>query len=355
MIHFAWPWIFLILPLPWLVRYLLPAAQGRQEAVLLIPAASGTLLPCAADTTRKRVSMVTWAVATLTWMLLVGAASRPQWLGEPINLPVSGRDLMLAVDLSGSMETRDFQLGDKWVDRLTAIKQVAGDFIRRRTGDRLGLILFGSNAYLQAPLTFDRKTVQTFLEESVIGLPGKETAIGDAIALAVKKFLEQRPTTEQPQPTTAAGPETTKTSEPPQSTRRILILLTDGANNSGQISPLKAAQLAAHEGLKIYTIGIGADEMLVRTIFGTRQVNPSTDLDEKALTEIANLTGGRYFRARDGVALEQIHQLLDQLEPVQDEAQTFRPIHALFFWPLGTGLLLGGWLTWRYRAGTGPS
>ncbi|MEO5350489.1 MAG: VWA domain-containing protein, partial [Magnetococcus sp. YQC-3] len=171
-----------------------------------------------------------------------------------------------------------------------------------------------------------------------IGLPGKETAIGDAIALAVKKFLER------PRQPTAAATGT-------EATRRVLILLTDGANNAGQITPAKAAQLAASEGLKIYTIGIGADEMLVRSLFGTRRVNPSADLDEKALTEIATLTGGRYFRARDSATLEEIHQLLDQLEPVQDEAQTFRPIHALFYWPLGVSLLLAYWLAWRYRAG----
>ena len=343
MIHFEWPWIFWLLPLPWLVRRLLPTVRGRSEAILHLPAASGLALPTASVTAGKKVSRITLLLAFLTWVLLVGAASRPQWLGEPIHLPVSGRDLMLAVDLSGSMETRDFQLEDKMVDRLTAIKQVAGDFIRRRTGDRLGLILFGTNAYLQAPLTFDRKTVQTFLDESVIGLPGKETAIGDAIALAVKKCME-RPAAERVPSAVLPGEAT-----PPAANRRVLILLTDGANNAGQISPLKAAQLAAKEGLKIYTIGIGADEMVVRSIFGARRVNPSSDLDEKALTEIANLTGGRYFRARDSATLAQIHQLLDQLEPVQDDAQTFRPVRALFFWPLGMALLLGYGLVWRSR------
>ncbi|MEO5362085.1 MAG: VWA domain-containing protein [Magnetococcus sp. DMHC-8] len=311
--------------------------------MLRIPAGSGLQLPSASAVVGSKVPLVTWLLAWAVWVLLVGAASRPQWLGEPINLPVSGRDLMLAVDLSGSMETRDFQLGDQMVDRLTAIKHVAGDFIRRRTGDRLGLILFGSNAYLQAPLTFDRKTVQTFLDEAVIGLPGKETAIGDAIALAVKKSME-RPAAER-----SSGALPRHDTALPATGRRVLILLTDGANNAGQIAPLKAAQLAAKEGLTIYTIGIGADELLVRSVFGTRRLNPSSDLDEKALTGIADLTGGRYFRARDSETLVQIHQLLDQLEPVQDDTRTFRPIHALFHWPLGCALVLGFWLSWRCR------
>ncbi|MBF0400576.1 MAG: VWA domain-containing protein [Magnetococcales bacterium] len=344
MIHFDWPWVFLILPLPWLVRYLLPAVQGKNEAVLRLPTSAQSMaLPAAVDASGRRRPVTTWIVATLAWLLLVGAASRPQWLGEPVNLPVNGRDLLLAVDLSGSMEVRDFQLEDQMVDRLTAIKQVAGEFIRRRKGDRVGLILFGRNAYLQAPLTFDRKTVQTFLEESIIGLAGKETAIGDAIGLAVKKILERPLAEEIKQPAPTGADEQGKRSS------RVLILLTDGANTAGQISPIKAAQLAASEGLKIYTIGIGADEMLVRTIFGTRRVNPSEDLDEKTLTEIAKLTGGRYFRARDRVALEEIYRLLDQLEPVQDDSQTFRPTHGLFYWPLGAGLLLGYGLAWRYR------
>ena len=342
MIHFDWPWAFFLLPLPWLVRLLLPAVRGRREAVLHLPANSGAQLPSATGTVGKQHPLAPLILAALVWLLLVGAASQPQWLGEAVNLPVSGRDLLLAVDLSGSMETRDFQIEDKMVDRLTAVKQVAGDFIRRRRGDRLGLILFGSNAYLQAPLTFDRKTVQTFLEESIIGLPGKETAIGDAIALAVKKFV-QRPTAEQGRQTASLQGD-----DPPLSSRRVLVLLTDGANTAGQITPVKAAQLAAKEGLKIYTIGIGADELVVRSLFGNRRVNPSADLDEKVLTEIANLTDGRYFRARDRAALAEIHHILDQLEPVQDDSQTFRPIRALFFWPLGAALLLGYGLAWHY-------
>ena len=229
---------------------------------------------------------------------------------------MSGRDLMLAVDLSGSMEARDFELNGQAVNRLTATKSVAGEFIQRREGDRLGLILFGEQAYLQTPLTFDRATVHTLLMESVIGLAGKKTAIGDAIGLAVKRLQEST------------------------GDSRVLILLTDGANTAGEVAPIKAAELAASIGLKIYTIGVGADEIIVQSLLGHRRINPSQELDEKTLRAIADKTGAQYFRARNTRELEQIYKLLDKLEPVEAEALHFRPTSALFFWPLGIALLL---------------
>ena len=214
------------------------------------------------------------------------------------------------------MEEQDFIINKRRVDRLTATKWVAGQFIERRIGDRLGLILFGTQAYLQTPLTFDRKTVLTLLNESALGLAGENTAIGDAIGLAVKRLKNQ------------------------QVDSRVLILLTDGANTAGEVSPIKAAELAAENHLKIYTIGIGADEMVVRSFFGARKVNPSVDLDERTLTAIAEKTGGRYFRARNTEELEQIYQILDQLEPVEKDKQYFRPRTELFYWPLSVALLL---------------
>ena len=255
-------------------------------------------------------------LAAIAWFLLVIACTRPQWLGEPIEQAVSGRDLMLAVDLSASMEEQDFMINKKPVDRLTAIKWVADDFINRRVGDRVGLILFGTQAYLQTPLTFDRKTVQTLLDESAIGLAGDNTAIGDAIGLAVKRLKNQ------------------------PANSRVLILLTDGANTAGEISPLKAAELAAANQLKIYTIGVGADEMIVRSFFGNRKVNPSRDLDENTLVKVAESTGGRYFRARNADELNNIYMLLDQLEPVEKDKQYFRPRSELYYWPLSLALAL---------------
>ena len=316
MIEFVWPWVFLLLPLPLLVRWLLPASASPQEAALRVPFyASFSRVSVSAN--HLQVRRWSFWLALLAWLFLVSAAARPQWLGEAIELPVSGRDLMLAVDLSGSMSTKDFELHGRTVNRLQAIKAVAGEFIRRRVGDRLGLILFGSQAYLQTPLTFDRHTVSTLLNEAEIGLAGKETAIGDAIGLAVKRLRNN------------------------DIKSRVLILLTDGANTAGEVEPIKAAELAAEEGLKIYTIGIGADEMIVQSFFGNQRVNPSADLDEKALKAIANKTGGRYFRARDTQALEGIYKLLDKLEPVKKGEQTFRPRTALYVWPLAVALLLG--------------
>jgi Ca-activated chloride channel homolog len=318
MLSWQWPWLALLLPLPAVIWWLLPPVAGQQGGALRV----ARLAPFApllanATTTPGRSGWLRPLLAIAAWSLLVVAACRPLWLGEPLALPVVGRDLMLAIDLSGSMEVEDFMLGDRRVNRLVATQAVAGEFIRRREGDRLGLILFGRNAYLQTPLTFDRATLRQHLDEAVIGLAGKETAIGDAIGLGVKRMLAVEGDASQ-----------------------VLILLTDGANTAGEVDPLTAARLAADRGLRIYTIGIGADEMLVQSLFGSRRINPSADLDEKSLTAIAELTGGRYFRARDTAGLEEIYRLIDALEPMPQEAASLRPQRQLYPWPLAMALLL---------------
>ena len=321
MMLFYWPWLLLVLPVPFLLRLFLSAREPAQEAALKVP----FLEDFGAGESRVFTPQRRWPVwlAAAAWVCLVLAAARPQWLGEPLELAVSGRDLMLAVDVSGSMKERDFIINNQYVDRLTAIKHVAGQFIQRRVGDRLGLILFGTQAYLHVPLTFDRKTVQTLLNEAFIGITedDPQTSIGDAIGMAIKRLQNQ------------------------QTDSRVLILLTDGANTAGEMTPLKAAELAAKHQLKIYTIGIGADEMLVRSLFGSRRVNPSADLDEKTLTAIADATGGRYFRARNSEELEHIYAILDQLEPVEKDKQYFRPKSELYIWPLGLSLLLAAVVT----------
>jgi Ca-activated chloride channel family protein len=313
-IQLAWPWMFLLLPLPLLPRLWLPPADPAHGAALRMPFLKELARP--GESARLRHRQWPLTLATLAWLLIVAASARPQWLGDPVALPVSGRDVVLAVDLSQSMQEKDFQIQGQWVDRLTATKWVAEDFIGRREGDRIGLILFGEQAYLQTPLTFDRQTVWTLLDEAQIGLAGRATAIGDAIGLGVKRLRDK-----------GVG-------------SRVLILLTDGANTAGEVDPLQAAELAAQEGLTIYTIGIGAEEMLVRGLFGTRRVNPSSDLDEETLRAIAEQTGGRYFRARDTAELESIYRLLDELEPVEQDPETFRPVAALFHWPLAGALAL---------------
>ncbi|MFQ5589271.1 MAG: VWA domain-containing protein, partial [Nitrospiria bacterium] len=305
MIHFEWPWLFLLIPLPWFVRLFFPAVAPARDAALRVPFLEEFEAAKSGVNKIKVGRGIVW-IAGLAWLLLVMASARPQWLGDPVTLPMQGRNLMLAVDLSGSMEVKDFELNGRQVNRLIATQSVAGAFIERRAGDRLGLILFGKQAYLQTPLTFDRATVQTLLSEAVIGLAGQETAIGDAIGLAVKRLRKN------------------------DGGQRVLILLTDGANTAGEVEPIKAAELAAAEGLKIYTIGIGADEMTVRSLFGSRKVNPSSDLDEATLSAIAEKTGGRYFRAKNTAEFEEIYRLLDELEPVEQEKQFFRPTRALY-------------------------
>lgn len=329
MLSLEWLWVLAFLPLPLVYRFLLPVAKTGDESVLRVPFMGDFIRMTTGKFTFNRRRLLLW-LGFLGWSFLVLAASRPQWIGDPIELPVSGRDIMMAVDLSGSMKMEDFVLGNNnTVDRLTATKAVAGEFIKRRVGDRIGLILFGRQAYVQTPLTFDRETVQTLLYEAEIGMAGRETAIGDAIGLAVKRFRSMKKNA-------ASGSETNS-----EATKTILVLLTDGANTAGEVQPIKAAEFAAQEGLKIYTIGIGADELVVPSLFGARRVNPSQDLDEKTLTEIAEATGGRYFRARDTEELEKIYHLLDELEPIARETQSFRPKKALYMWPLSIAAFFG--------------
>jgi Ca-activated chloride channel family protein len=332
MLQIAWPFALLALPLPLLAALLLPRAPRQEGAALKVPFFER--LRTLADQGARRRHWLRRVLAILAWLVLVTAAVRPQWLGEPVELPRSGRDLLLAVDISGSMETRDMKRGNVLETRLEAVKEVAGEFIQRREGDRIGLVLFGRQAYLQTPLTFDRTTVRTLLDEAEIGLAGKETAIGDAIGLSVKR-LRERPIDQ-----------------------RVLILLTDGANTAGAVEPLQAAEVAAAENVRVHTIGVGADELLVRDFFGTRRVNPSAELDEETLSRIAGMTGGNYFRARDKEALEEIYLLLDELEPIDLDTETFRPTSELFMYPLGVALTLSAlagflglpWsLAWRFR------
>lgn len=239
----------------------------------------------------------------LCWLCTLLALSRPQWVGDPVPLPTSGRDLLLAVDISPSMRQRDMRIGGQIVNRLVAVKSVVGEFVAQREGDRLGLILFGEQAYLQTPLTFDRKTLQTLLYEAQLGFAGSNgTAIGDAIGLAVKRLQDR------------------------SENHRVVILLTDGANNSGALEPIKAAQLASRAKVKIYTIGVGA--------------RGASGLDEQTLSEVAKITGGQFFRARNPAELDAIYQELNRLEPVDQEAETIRPTISLYHWPLSIAFVL---------------
>lgn len=312
MFEFAWPWLLLALPLPWLLRrYLPPTTPGR---ALRLPQPGLHLAAAGGGQVRR---FVPWLL-TLAWLCLVAAAARPEWVGPPQAQQRSGRALFLAVDLSGSMHTPDMELAGQSVSRFGAVKAIAGNFIDRRAGDEMGLILFGSQAFLVTPLTYDLDAVRAQLQGAAVGLAGSETAIGDAIAIAVKRL--------------AALPEQA----------RVLVLLTDGVNNAGSIGPQEAARAAKAAGVRIYTVGIGAERMRVPGFFGAQIVNPSADLDVGMLTKIATETGGRFFRATDGKQLADAYRAIDALEPMPQHGPTLRPRHAWFAWPLAAALIL--WL-----------
>ena len=310
MLNFEWIWAFASLPLPLLVRFLLKPVKRTEQAMLKVPFLEDFHYSSRGGRRLIPRRLLLW-IAVCGWVLLVASAARPQWIGEIVQLPISGRDLMMALDLSGSMEEKDFTVKGRRVNRLQAAKVVGQDFIDRRDGDRVGLIVFGGKPYLQMPLSFDLETVQEMLNDTFIGLAEKNnTAIGDAIILALKRVLQY------------------------EQSNRVLILLTDGANNAGETSPERAAELAAQENMKIYTIGIGGAPR--RGFFGRR----GSELDEKTLKMIAKKTNGRYFRAKNTQELVKIYQLLDKLEPVQRDTELFKTRHALYPYPLAGSLLL---------------
>ena len=335
----AWPWLLLALPLPWLAARWWPHAKRIQHAALRVPYAQQLAALRESDAISGRSRLRRW-LPLLAWIFLCIAAARPQQLGAAVQPPRSGRDLMLAVDLSGSMQDQDMRIGDQVVDRLTAIKAVLDDFLTRRRGDRVGLIVFGTRAYAITPLTFDRDSVRQQLADSVAGLAGQETAIGDAIALAVKRLRAQSP---QSDPAHAAN-------------SRVLILLTDGVSNAGAIAPVKAAEIAAQEHVRIHTIGFGggADQADPASLFGMALSMPGMgdSVDEQTLAEIAKRTGGHYFRARDSNELAGIYEQLDRIEPAAHAGIVQRPRIELYPWPLAAALLIGlvALLPWRSTA-----
>lgn len=309
--QFAWPWAWCLLPLPWLMT-LLPR-RGERLAALRVPYPE-RIRALAQATLAGHPRPGRWLL-WLAWALLCAALARPQLLGEPVTPPQQARQMMLAVDLSGSMSEPDMELGGRVVDRLTAAKAVLADFLDRRQGDRVGLLVFGQRAYALTPLTADLASVRDQLRDSVVGLAGRETAVGDAIALSAKRLREQ-----------------------PRG-QRVLILLTDGVNTAGVLEPLKAAELAKAEGVRVYTVAFGGDGGM--SLFGIPvQAGEEDPVDEKTLRGIAEQTGGRFFRARDTAELAGIYAELDRLEPVAAAAPAVQPRIERYAWPLAMALLL---------------
>ncbi|MCL7713122.1 vWA domain-containing protein [Stenotrophomonas mori] len=306
---FAWPWAWLALPLPLLMRLWPQRAAGGPA--LRVPWPAERVQPARAG--RLRVSprlLLPW----LAWACLCASAARPQHLGDALPPLRDARQMMLAVDLSGSMSEADMRLGGRVVDRLTAAKAVLADFLDRRDGDRIGLVVFGQQAYALTPLTHDHESVRAQLRDSVVGLAGRETALGDAIALAVKRLRAQ-----------------------PEG-QRVLVLLTDGVSNAGALEPLKAAELAVADGVRVHAIAFGGEGGF--SLFGLQVGGGGEQIDEATLARIAGRTGGRFFRARDTDELAGIYGELDRLEPVHGAGPVVRPRLERYAWPLAAALLL---------------
>lgn len=312
MFEFAWPWLLLCLPLPWLIRALTPAL--RQQGVELSTPFYNELHNLQ---NTQRTGLARWrsntTVYILIWLLLLLACARPQLHTDLQERPTTGRDLLIAMDASSSMLYSDMTLDGNSVSRMEFVKYWLGDFITQRSGDRIGLILFGSQAYLQAPLTYDHHSIRTWVNDAQPGIAGNTTSIGDAIGLAIKR-LRMHP-----------------------ADHRVLILVTDGANTSGVISPLAAAQLAARYQIKIYTVGIGSNQAnnLYELIDTT-----SLELDEQALKDIAQATAGQYFHITDSNDLARIEHSISLLEPNISYQLPKRNSQELYSWPLATALLL---------------
>lgn len=308
MLEFDWPQLFALAPLPILIYWLVPR-QNRSEAALRIPFFAQIDKLEQAPGAPLKQPPVKWVLMLGLWGLLLLAASGPKWVGDPVSLPTTGRDLLLAVDISESMWSNDVIYRGERFTRLQAVKGVIGEFVERRQGDRLGLILFGTKAYIQVPLTFDRSTIKKLLYDVEHYFAGPATAIGDAIGLGIKR-LQKRP-----------------------KNHRALVLLTDGSNTAGTMEPIKAAELAELENIKIYTIGFTG-------LSGSR-------IDNSVLTQIAQKTGGQAFFANNPETLFEIFAELDKLEPSEQKAETYRPTASLFHWPLGLALCLSALMALR--------
>ncbi len=307
MLSFAHLWIFALIPLPWLLRAILPPRLPSQVAVR-IP--FGERLRAAGENgniaTRTAKKFSKHFVPSLLWLLILTAVARPQWVEPPVSKNLPTRDLLLLVDLSGSMQQEDFTNAEgKTVDRLSAVKEVAGDFLERREGDRVGLVVFGDSAFLQAPFSTDLSLARRLLDETAIGMAGPRTAFGDAIGLGIGLFDE---------------------SDVPAKT---IIALTDGNDTKSQLPPVEAARVAAQRGIRIHTVAIGDP-----TTVGEEK------LDEAALKEVAQTAGGSYFYAADREALAEIYEELDRIETREVKTVSHVPRRDLFYWPVLAALLI---------------
>ncbi len=306
--HFAYPLVALLVPLPFLVYWLLPAIKNRSSA-LLYPYFHQAVevseqKPKKASYIKKR-SFLTWIVLYTIWLLLLTALASPELVGKPQKKIKTARNFLITADLSFSMANTDWFIDGKRTTRWAAVKNIMKDFIIERKSDRMGLVFFATNAYVQAPFTSDLRTIQTMLDEADVGMAGQMTNIGKAIVKGLDLFKR----------------DTIKS--------KVMLIITDGVDSGMEILPLDAAAMAKKDSTVIYTIGVGDPG------------SSSSDLDEQTLKDIAKLTGGKYFRAQDTEALQNIYTELDTLEPIKYEEESFTPKTLLYYIPLGIALSLG--------------
>ena len=326
MFEFLWPWAFVLLIAIPIFRYLSPPVSQRHTALTVPDVEAFRFRESSKHFRSDRRQWFRVLVLALAWSALTTALARPQWTGEPTPLPATGRDMFLAIDVSGSMNTEDMFIGERSVSRLESLKHVVQPFIESRIGDRIGLILFGSRAYVYVPLTFDLRTVNEMLQTSPTGIAGGQTAIGDTIGLAIKRLVE-RPIE-----------------------HRILILMTDGSHNEGTLSPEDAVRLAVEANIRIHTIGIGAEVAASRG-FGSRRsfLFRGPPMNTEGLQFISGETGGKFYRASNTESLVRIYDEISSIEPIDLEPETLRPVKSLFHWPLSVALVLFVLLWWFRR------
>ncbi len=325
--EFAWPWLAILLPLPFVLPRLWPHRSNEtSETDAPLEGQRVTLLHPQLDALeavyRARrpgpdlASHLSRLLLYLLWAALVLALMRPQWLIPHTEVSTPGYDLMLAVDASHSMDALDFSDRGQQVNRMQVVKGVMGRFIDERAGDRIGLIIFGTEAFVLSPLTIDRYAVHQLLEGVVPSIAGGSTALGDAIALGVKK-LRQRP-----------------------EGSRVMILIADGDNTAGSFQPIEAADLARTAGIRIYVIGVGSKQSRIPILHqGRIEYWDDLTMDEETLQQIATITGGAYFRATNIDALEEISGRIGELEKTESETRTVFLPEPLYRWPLGVALL----------------
>ena len=309
MLEFAHPWALLLTPLPVLVWWLAPPQRERVSAIRVpffeqIASVAGSEVRVGAVVMRRR--WLQMAVAILVWLLLVAAIAKPEWVGEPIVRTEAARDIMLALDLSGSMDYVDFPGEDGAdVSRFAAVQRVVEGFVAERESDRIGLIVFGTKAYLQLPFTRDLETAGALVDLMEVGMAGPKTALGDSIGLAINSF------------------------ENSEVDDRLLILLTDGNDTASKMTPINAADIAKLNGVEIYTIGIGNTD-----------ATGEDRVDFDTLAAIATRTGGEFFNAENEAALDAVYRRIDETAAADVRTQSWRPRESLLHWPAGIAVIL---------------